>query len=105
MHLSLTEFLKVILFFMNAIAILNEERFLSRGKILLWILVSPKMIYLFLINFLVGWGYSHDSTRLGQSPTTVHSRMVHLIYAIRTVFRIPLIILNTLMVLFLLILG
>jgi immediate early response 3-interacting protein 1 len=65
------------------------------------------LFFVFYI-ILVGWGYSSESsTGFGRSSSThtVKYRLVHLIYAIRTIFRIPLIILNTVAVLFLLVLG
>ncbi|XWW93953.1 hypothetical protein V2A60_001892 [Cordyceps javanica] len=69
----------------NAVAILSEDRFLAR------------------INLSPG---SHDpGFGAGSEPQSVQAKIVHLIASVRTLMRMPLIIANTLIILYELILG
>ncbi|KAK8148949.1 hypothetical protein G3M48_008637 [Beauveria asiatica] len=69
----------------NAVAILSEDRFLAR------------------INLSPG---SHDpGFGTGSEPQSVQAKIVHLIASVRTLMRMPLIIANTLIILYELILG
>ncbi|KAF2403890.1 Yos1-like protein [Trichodelitschia bisporula] len=70
----------------NAIAVLSEDRFLAR----------------------IGWGTSAAADPgFGGAPdtTSVKARLVNLIASVRTLMRIPLIFVNSLLILYLLILG
>ncbi|QRV72916.1 transporter protein YOS1 [Ceratobasidium sp. AG-Ba] len=95
MGLGLGTILYVSLLLINAVAILNEERFLAR----------------------IGWssaGYQpgqqfagqYDNTGFGdQGGPGVKSRLINLIGAVRTLLRIPLIIINIVVILYELVLG
>ncbi|SHO77238.1 Similar to S.cerevisiae protein YOS1 (Integral membrane protein required for ER to Golgi transport) [Malassezia sympodialis ATCC 42132] len=83
--LGLGTILYTTLLFINAIAILNEERFLSK----------------------VGWstnsrgnGFDYPS-----NEASVKQRLVHLISAVRVLLRIPLIVINTVVIIYELLLG
>ncbi|KAG0328313.1 hypothetical protein BGZ99_005666 [Dissophora globulifera] len=80
MAIGIFGLLEVMLLFVNAIAILNEDRFLAR----------------------IGWGRQVVDP-YGQE--SVKARLVHLISAVRTLMRIPLIGLNVVAILYLVILG
>jgi len=85
--LSLGSILYALLLFINAVAILSEDRFLAR----------------------VGWSSSgqlggQDPYGVSDGPG-VKARLVNLISAVRTLMRIPLIGFNTLVILYLLVLG
>ncbi|XP_060524670.1 immediate early response 3-interacting protein 1 [Cylas formicarius] len=68
---------------LNAVCILNEERFLNK----------------------VGWGTSSSNVHgFGESATT-RSQIFNLLHSIRTVVRVPLIFLNMLAIVLKLILG
>jgi len=70
----------------NAIAVLSEDRFLAR----------------------IGWGSTSavEPAFGGQSDSAnVKAKLVNLIASVRTLLRIPLIFLNSLVILYLLILG
>ncbi|KAI9189256.1 hypothetical protein H9P43_000687 [Blastocladiella emersonii ATCC 22665] len=76
------------LLMVNAIAILHEERFLAR----------------------IGWGqqsvYAGDYGHPGAAdPTSVKFKLIGLISAVRTLLRIPLIAVNTITILYLMVLG
>ncbi|AXA49773.1 integral membrane protein required for ER to golgi transport [Malassezia restricta] len=76
----------VALLLVNSIAILNEERFLSR----------------------IGWSTnprSLSSLDAGDGDSGVKQRLIHLISAVRVLLRIPLIIINVLVIIYELILG
>jgi len=95
MGLGLGNILYIALLLINAVAVLNEERFLSR----------------------IGWShsalqqsqfqqYSVDPGFGGQQEGPgVKARLVNLIGAVRTVMRIPLIPLNILVIAYQLVLG
>ncbi|KAF7588144.1 hypothetical protein BBP40_006144 [Aspergillus hancockii] len=69
----------------NAIAILSEDRFLAR----------------------IGWGRSQADPTFGtsQDSTSVKAKTVDLIASVRTVMRLPLIVINTIIIVYSIILG
>ncbi|EDO15065.1 hypothetical protein Kpol_411p10 [Vanderwaltozyma polyspora DSM 70294] len=74
----------VILLLINAIAVLSEERFLSR----------------------IGLGRSaNEAPVFGQSENSTKSKVVQLIGAVQTLLRIPLIGINILVIVYELLLG
>ena len=79
MALTLGSLLLSLLLFVNAIAVLNEERFLAR----------------------VGWQRDQPP----ETRATVKGRLVGLLYAVHTLLPIPLVIANGLSIAILLILG
>ncbi|KAF9944195.1 hypothetical protein BGZ65_012453 [Modicella reniformis] len=80
MAIGIFGLLEVMLLFVNAVAILNEERFLAR----------------------IGWARQPVDPYAQES---VKARLVGLISAVRTLMRIPLIGLNVVTILYLVILG
>ncbi|KAF9918634.1 hypothetical protein BX616_007217 [Lobosporangium transversale] len=80
MALGIFGLLEIMLLFVNAVAILNEERFLAR----------------------IGWARQAVDPYAQES---VKARLVNLISAVRTLMRIPLIGLNIIAILYLVILG
>jgi hypothetical protein len=79
MPLSLGSLIEAVLLFVNALAILNEERFLRK----------------------VGWGYVQGEPL----EDSVKGKIIHLLYSIRFLLRIPLIGVNLVYILYLLVLG
>jgi len=75
----------VVILLLNAISVLSEDRFLARIG---WGRVQPEP----------GFGASQDSSG-------IRARGADLIASVRTVMRIPLIAINTSVILYLLILG
>ncbi|CAI7659464.1 hypothetical protein PENPOL_c006G06958 [Penicillium polonicum] len=75
----------VIILIINAIAVLSEDRFLAR----------------------VGWGRTQADPGFGATydSTSVKAKSVNLIASVRTVMRIPLIVINTVIIVYELILG
>ncbi|CAI7581034.1 hypothetical protein N7455_012442 [Penicillium solitum] len=75
----------VIVLIINAIAVLSEDRFLAR----------------------VGWGRTQADPGFGATydSTSVKAKSVNLIASVRTVMRIPLIVINTVIIVYELILG
>ncbi|PLB40057.1 YOS1 family protein [Aspergillus candidus] len=69
----------------NAIAVLSEDRFLAR----------------------IGWGRTQADPAFGATydNTSVKAKTVNLIASIRTLMRIPLIVINTVIIVYQLILG
>ncbi|KAF9026692.1 hypothetical protein CPC16_011412 [Podila verticillata] len=80
MAISIFGLLEVMLLFINAVAILNEERFLAK----------------------IGWGRQAANPYEQES---IKARMVNLITAVSTLMRIPLIGLNVVVIVYLVILG
>ncbi|CAB11645.1 Protein transport protein yos1 [Schizosaccharomyces pombe] len=74
--------LYVTLLLLNAVAILSEDRFLGR----------------------IGWSQS-AALGFGDRQDTIKSRILHLIRAIRTVMTFPLIAINTIVIVYNLVLG
>ncbi|KAK9765024.1 hypothetical protein K7432_006982 [Basidiobolus ranarum] len=80
--MALGELLFFSLFMVNGLAILNEERFLAR----------------------IGWG-KVEPTFGGDPNESIKAKLVNLISAVRTLLRIPLIVINIVVIIYLLILG
>ncbi|KAI9145899.1 Yos1-like protein [Paraphysoderma sedebokerense] len=84
MALSIGGLLYVMLLLLNAMAVLHEERFLAR----------------------IGWGpQSVTGYNDFQSQNSVKMKLINLMSAVRTLMRIPLIALNTVVIVYELILG
>ncbi|TPX70843.1 hypothetical protein SpCBS45565_g01419 [Spizellomyces sp. 'palustris'] len=81
--LSLGTLLYVGILFINAIAILHEERFLAR----------------------IGLGQSSHQTQFGDQTNTVKYKVINLISAIRTLLRFPLVAINIIVIVYELIFG
>ncbi|CEL59883.1 Protein transport protein YOS1 OS=Saccharomyces cerevisiae (strain ATCC 204508 / S288c) GN=YOS1 PE=1 SV=1 [Rhizoctonia solani AG-1 IB] len=93
MVLGLGTIFYVSLLLINAIAILNEERFLARIG---WSSVGQQP----------GQQYTqYDRTGYGEGGSEVKSKLINLIGAVRTLLRIPLIIVNIVVILYELALG
>ncbi|KAA8649895.1 hypothetical protein EYZ11_001175 [Aspergillus tanneri] len=75
----------VLCLMVNAIAVLSEDRFLAR----------------------IGWGRTQTDPSFGSTydSTSVKAKSVDLIASVRTVMRIPLIVINTIIIVYELILG
>ncbi|XP_002732709.1 immediate early response 3-interacting protein 1-like [Saccoglossus kowalevskii] len=82
MAFTIYSLFEAVLLCINGIAILHEERFLNR----------------------VGWGSNQNIGGFGEEPG-MKSQLINLIRSVRTVMRVPLIILNTVTIFFELILG
>ncbi|KAF2707505.1 Yos1-like protein [Pleomassaria siparia CBS 279.74] len=77
--------LYVSVLLVNAIAILSEDRFLAR----------------------IGWTANAEPTGFGgaRDDASIKARLVNLVSSVRTLMRIPLMLINTLIIVYLLILG
>ncbi|KAJ5125495.1 hypothetical protein N7448_004815 [Penicillium atrosanguineum] len=75
----------VVILIINSIAILSEDRFLAR----------------------IGWGRTSAEPGFGATydSTSVKAKTINLIASVRTVMRIPLIIINTVVIVYELVLG
>jgi len=83
MAFSLWNLFEASILFLNAVCILNEDRFLKK----------------------IGWGSSSSNVHgFGESPSA-KSQIFNLLHSIRTVARVPLILLNVLTIVLKLILG
>ncbi|KAK2154012.1 hypothetical protein LSH36_279g02066 [Paralvinella palmiformis] len=80
MVLGLYSLLESVVLCINAVCILHEERFLSK----------------------IGWG--SDQRGFGEEPG-VKAQIINLIRSVRTVMKIPLIVVNTAMILLKLVFG
>lgn len=90
---GLGKLLYVIILTVNGIAVLSEDRFLNR----------------------IGWGsstsnnpsqpYLQFSTSMQNEGTSVKTRMINLISAVRTLMRLPLIFINVVVIFYELVLG
>mmetsp|Transcript_8566 Transcript_8566/g.8452 ORF Transcript_8566/g.8452 Transcript_8566/m.8452 type:complete len:93 (+) Transcript_8566:46-324(+) len=90
---GLGKLLYVIILTVNGIAVLSEDRFLNR----------------------IGWGsttannpsqpYLQFSTSVQSEGTSVKTRLINLISAVRTLMRLPLIFINVVIIFYELILG
>ncbi|CAE6456109.1 unnamed protein product [Rhizoctonia solani] len=88
MVLGLGTIFYVSLLLINAVAVLNEERFLARIG---WSSVGQQP----------GQQYSqYDRTGYGEGGSDVKSKMINLIGAVRTLLRIPLIVVNIFVILY-----
>ncbi|CAB3977925.1 Immediate early response 3-interacting 1 [Paramuricea clavata] len=85
MAVTMYAFLEAILLLVNAIAVLNEERFLAK----------------------IGWGRDqiNQPQGFGQEEKGVKQQIANLIHAVRTVMRVPLIFLNGLAIVMELLMG
>lgn len=82
MTFTLWNLFEASLLCLNAVCILHEERFLVK----------------------IGWSAKSPSQGFGEPPTA-KAQILNLIHSIRTVARIPLILLNILTIIFKLLLG
>ncbi|PGH27350.1 hypothetical protein AJ80_01062 [Polytolypa hystricis UAMH7299] len=84
-YISLTDTPPVVILIINAIAVLSEDRFLAR----------------------IGWGRTQHDAGFGASAdnASIKAKSVNLIASVRTVMRIPLIAINTIIIMYELILG
>ncbi|KAL3476402.1 Yos1-like protein [Aspergillus californicus] len=75
----------VIILMTNSIAILSEDRFLAR----------------------IGWGRTQADPAFGAAgdSTSMKAKIINLIASVRTVMRIPLIVINTIIIVYEFILG
>ncbi|KAF3043275.1 hypothetical protein N0V91_002802 [Didymella pomorum] len=74
----------VAVLLINAIAILSEDRFLAR----------------------IGWTAGAADPGFGQrDDASIKARLINLVSSVRTLMRIPLMFINTLMIVYLLVLG
>jgi len=82
---GLGKLLYVIVLIINAIAVLSEDRFLAR----------------------IGWGRTQYDPGFGATPdnASIKAKSVNLIASVRTVMRIPLIAINTTIIIYEIILG
>ncbi|KAI8150327.1 Yos1-like protein [Fennellomyces sp. T-0311] len=83
MALGLGQLFYAILLFINAIAVLSEERFLAR----------------------IGWSAQVDPGFGVDQTQSVKHKIVNLISAVRTLMRIPLIAINIVVIVYELLLG
>jgi hypothetical protein len=79
LYLSIWNIFKVVLLLVNAIAVLNEERFLRR----------------------IGFGYRPEVV----AQQNIKAQIINLLHAVRTLMRIPLIGLNIFMIAISLLVG
>ncbi|XP_061874412.1 immediate early response 3-interacting protein 1 [Colius striatus] len=82
MAFTLYSLLQASLLILNAIAVLHEERFLRH----------------------VGWGSDQRIGGFGEEPG-IKAQLINLIRSIRTVMRVPLIVVNSITIVFLLLFG
>ncbi|KAM9329689.1 immediate early response 3-interacting protein 1 [Gastrophryne carolinensis] len=82
MAFTLYSLLQAALLCVNAMAVLHEERFLSK----------------------IGWGADQGIGGFGEEPG-VKSQLVNLVRSVRTVMRVPLIIVNSVTIVLLLLFG
>ncbi|TGZ83433.1 Yos1-like protein [Ascodesmis nigricans] len=83
MMFGLMPLIKMIVLITNAIAILSEDRFLAR----------------------IGWAAQSEPSFGGGMDVSIKARIINLISATRLLTRIPLIAINTVIILYELILG
>nr|CAI5857810.1 unnamed protein product [Callosobruchus analis] len=94
MAITLWNLFEASLLCLNAVCILNEDRFLSKNR-----------TFISSLSFLVGWGSKSASVHgFGENPST-KAQLFNLLHSIRTVARVPLILLNIIAILIKLILG
>ncbi|PKS05922.1 hypothetical protein jhhlp_007755 [Lomentospora prolificans] len=81
----LGNFFYVLVLLINAIAILSEDRFLAR----------------------IGWSSTSSSNSFGGAPESesIQAKIIHLIASVRMLMRIPLMIINTMIIIYELVLG
>ncbi|KAI8643613.1 Yos1-like protein [Parasitella parasitica] len=81
--LGLGQLFYVLLCFVNAIAVLSEERFLAR----------------------IGWTVQPDAGFGNEQGQSIKYKMINLMSAVRTLMRIPLIGMNIIVIIYELLLG
>ena len=91
-------FFYVSLFFINAVAILNEERFLRR------IGLGNTKSHAQIMQQHNSYIYANSAGSNIQSDT-IKAKLISLIYSIQTLLRIPLIVVNLLVIMYELLLG
>ncbi|CAI8496306.1 hypothetical protein ACO0OL_002379 [Hanseniaspora opuntiae] len=91
-------FFYVSLFLINAVAILNEERFLRR------IGLGSNKSHAQIMQQHNSYPYANSAAN-NMAPDSIKAKLVSLIYSIQTLLRIPLIIINLLVIIYELILG
>ncbi|KAM4049095.1 immediate early response 3-interacting protein 1 [Anomaloglossus baeobatrachus] len=82
MAFTLYSLLQAALLCVNAVAVLHEERFLSK----------------------IGWGADQGIGGFGEEPG-IKSQMMNLVRSVRTVMRVPLIIVNSATIVLLILFG
>ncbi|XP_026288426.1 immediate early response 3-interacting protein 1 [Frankliniella occidentalis] len=82
MSFTLMHLIEAIVLILNAICVLHEERFMKR----------------------MGWGANAQVQGFGEQPT-VTAKLLNLVRSIRTVVRVPLILFNSVLIAFKLVLG
>jgi len=98
--LSIGTMIYVALLLINAIAVLNEERFLTRIG---WSSTKPQVANQ---PYNQPYGQPYDQHGYGvQGDGGVKGRLINLISAVRTLMRIPLIAANLIIIVYELILG
>jgi hypothetical protein len=93
---------------LNAIAILSEDRFLARSKHNLLPFLRLFLDFLLTSDSAVNLSSSSFDPAFGQSAadnSSVKAKVVNLITSVRTLMRIPLIVVNTLIIVYELVLG
>ncbi|KAF4836575.1 Protein transport protein YOS1 [Colletotrichum tropicale] len=94
----LGNFLYIAVLLINAIAVLSEDRFLARSTAFL----IPPSVYSHWINLSPS---SYDPAFGQSTDASVKAKIINLIASVRTLMRIPLIAINTLIIFYELILG
>lgn len=98
--------LVAILFLVNGIAVLSEDRFLARIGWSSKSQTNAASNSQFDYGSYGNNGYSTNAMNMNNGGgETIKSRLINLINAIRTLMRIPLIIVNILVILYELVLG
>lgn len=82
MAFTLYSLIQASLLCVNAIAVLNEERFLNR----------------------IGWGTDHSTGGFGEEQG-IKFQLMNLVKSVRTVMRVPLIIMNSVTIVLLILFG
>ncbi|KAF7776161.1 hypothetical protein Agabi119p4_4554 [Agaricus bisporus var. burnettii] len=90
--------LQVSLLLVNAIAILNEERFLARIG---WVSTSRLRTH----SANAGYNHPYEQNGYGNEDVGIKARLIDLIGAVRTLMRIPLIAINVAVILYELVWG
>ncbi|XBW35746.1 hypothetical protein QEN19_001316 [Hanseniaspora menglaensis] len=92
-------FFSVSLFLINSIAILNEERFLRR------IGLGSNKSQAELQHNSNQYPYATSTNTVNANNDSIKSKLISLIYSVQTLLRIPLIVINTLVIIYELIFG
>ncbi|KAL2889781.1 Protein transport protein YOS1 [Ceratocystis lukuohia] len=101
-HKPAGQLLAVAVLLTNAVAILSEDRFLARNVPL----QQCTSALTYLSNLAVNLSpASYDPAFGANSDTSVTVKVINLIASVRTLMRVPLIVCNTLIILYELVLG